>query len=608
MATWSTDKCTGGTAYASAADSGYEAAKAFDNNESTNWQKQPTPQWVGYGFAEGTTWIIRRIRVKSNNGIANWNKNCLFQGDDNSSFSSPDTLLDSIFAANNNWQTFDVENSTAYRYYRIYHEDSTGALGYNYAVTQEIEMLVDEDYSPGSFSPSASPSASPSSSPSQSPSQSISPSKSLSLSPSRSVSISPSASPSQSPSQSISPSASPSRSPSVSPTISPSPSPSPSGAVAFYVTDFTAYRVFQRDIGGTTKDITFYGYTTGYTPSSVDVKVLNFVGGGTAVDWTQLSSFTTSYNSGTGKVTWSGVIADVPQGGWYTFSARDHDDTDKNEAGANRWGVGILIGMIGQSNMQRYFYADSIGGGRNLTAEDTISVYGRYITGSDYAGIAPAYDTPRTWYHLEDIADAGITFCNKLTQVTGLPVAVIHGAMDGAGLTITAYPELMPNLYWNCTVQAATAPRYIWNNALAETGQDVEFVLFGQGETDGWMGVTKANYKAGLATFYTWVQSVTHSGVPFIISVLGRDENPSSGATDASWQDIIDAQYEFADETANVYIGAVSTDNLIDVGYVHWTDAGYQQNAKRMLQCVLYLLGHETYYRGPYMVSYRKVA
>jgi hypothetical protein len=44
------DQCTGGTATASSATSGFEAPNAFDNSATTRWSTAAGPNWIAYQF------------------------------------------------------------------------------------------------------------------------------------------------------------------------------------------------------------------------------------------------------------------------------------------------------------------------------------------------------------------------------------------------------------------------------------------------------------------------------------------------------------------------------------------------------------------------------
>ena len=51
-----------------------------------------------------------------------------------------------------------------------------------------------------------------------------------------------------------------------------------------------------------------------------------------------------------------GELMNVPQGGWYNLQVRSQNDPAVGVNGKNKWGVGMLIACLGQSNMKEWFY------------------------------------------------------------------------------------------------------------------------------------------------------------------------------------------------------------------------------------------------------------
>ena len=115
------------------------------------------------------------------------------------------------------------------------------------------------------------------------------------------------------------------------------------------VTDKSDGTVLQRTKGTTAKTVSFAGGYANHTPTTIEIKIVNHSGGATVQDWTALTSPTISGGA------WSGTVS-IPQGGWYNVLARSKDSgglvQETSPQSKARWGVGIIVGMIGQSNMQ----------------------------------------------------------------------------------------------------------------------------------------------------------------------------------------------------------------------------------------------------------------
>ena len=111
--------------------------------------------------------------------------------------------------------------------------------------------------------------------------------------------------------------------------------------------DIADSRVFQRLWG--TADVEVSGFYTGL-PEEIEYRIVH---DGTDYpipghDWQTLES------SPTGGV-FNGTVTGVPEGGWYNVDVRFSNDTAIKDEGGSKWGVGILVGIIGQSNVSNWF-------------------------------------------------------------------------------------------------------------------------------------------------------------------------------------------------------------------------------------------------------------
>jgi len=125
------------------------------------------------------------------------------------------------------------------------------------------------------------------------------------------------------------------------------------------VNDYNNYRVFQRAIGGTTKSVTVSGTFSNLHWDRVEARILQHGTNTAVVGWT-----TIDYSSSPGDTAFSGSLT-VPQGGWYNVEIRALDVSGSvigSARGTNKWGVGMNILVIGQSNM-------SGNGGKPFTVE-----------------------------------------------------------------------------------------------------------------------------------------------------------------------------------------------------------------------------------------------
>ena len=137
-----TDRCTGGTPTASNSHGSYPPSNAFDNNNTTFWFYAAAGQWIQYDFGSGVSWRIGKVVIRgyidSGDGVKI--KDFIIQGSNNGSDWT--TLYTGTQANNENDQSHEFVNTTAYRYIRIdIDDDASGYYGTNArSAIREISM------------------------------------------------------------------------------------------------------------------------------------------------------------------------------------------------------------------------------------------------------------------------------------------------------------------------------------------------------------------------------------------------------------------------------------------------------------------------------------
>lgn len=344
------------------------------------------------------------------------------------------------------------------------------------------------------------------------------------------------------------------------------------------LTDITDDRIFQRDTATGNKSVTITGTYTG-TPTAIQARIVEDGTSTEVVTWTTIDA---SPSAGT----FSGAIT-VPEGGWYNVQVRYSNDTGITDEGTNGWGIGILIGCIGQSNIQNWF---TDGSGQTPNA------------------LLRKYD-PSGWAVLGAASNGATAFGNRIiTNLTSaVPVGLVDYAVSGAALRSEADGG---SGYWLDT--SASSIYDDFKVAVTALGGELEFVIYGQGERDALSAVvTEAEYLAttgGLQDFIAnqirtdITNASDQTNLPFIIGLLGR----GTAGVDAHFQAIRNAQEYVATNVADCY-RFMSTD-LALVDTIHLTPASYTTHGQRGAQVVLELLGEETYSRGPQIVNWRTVS
>ncbi len=343
-------------------------------------------------------------------------------------------------------------------------------------------------------------------------------------------------------------------------------------APAIRLTDFSEGRIFQRQ--GDSADIVISGTYSGVL-DTIEARVVRSDTLAEIVTWTVIDS---SPENGI----FVGQLTKVPQGGWYNLQVRSSRDHTVFDNGQHRWGIGILIGCLGQSNMKEWFHT-----GKNLKAHSLLRKYNN-----------------RDWSPLGVKGNAAIAFGNRIIERLGIPVGLLDFAVNGSGLRKEAD--------WGAGYWGDTAPDSIYSrfvSAVSAAGGALEFIIWIQGEADAARGtVTQKEYVEVLTHFIeNQVREDINNGsnrehLPFLL--VGMIKRP--GGKDKPHQDIRNAQKQVADNVIDCYLAATTLD-LKNHGRQHLKPKAYIALGNRVAQTALYVLDQEKYHRGPKVIYARRL-
>lgn len=318
-------------------------------------------------------------------------------------------------------------------------------------------------------------------------------------------------------------------------------------------------KVYQRV--GTTKAVPFSG-TYGGSVSGIQYRIEDT--GGSALSGFDWQTPATSYVFGSGA--WS-FITDhtLAQGGPYKLRVRAVSVT--LEATAQYFSVGIMIAIYGQSNATGFEY-----GGTSLST--------------------PVTPTSTNWiYTLQALNGGWIQGGSAGSQrmiedlkviLGGIPVGTVEHSKGGTPSNL-----LKPgNTVWTEFTTAITA-----------TGGDIEALVYNQGESGS---SVVATYKSDLQSMHSALATLTGrptSGIIFCVSGLGHYTLTPDATVNSTYNNVRQAQREFASENAGAVLGETQFDisQLTappDSGY-HFdgTDNGHYKLAKRYALTLGYLIG-----------------
>jgi len=352
------------------------------------------------------------------------------------------------------------------------------------------------------------------------------------------------------------------------------------------VNDFPNYRVFQRDIGGTSKRVTISGTYSNMNWNRVDARVLQHGTTATVVDWTAIDSTP-------GGGTFSGNLT-VPQGGWYNVEIRALDAAGSvigSSHGTKKWGVGMIILCIGQSNMS--------GHGQPPFTIATSDLAVNYSNAGIWEHFSDPYDdgSPAGAVDNDNSTAAGSmipALANSLLQTFNFPIAFVPSPKDNSNL----YSQWA---YRNPSNHYDTTTLYGQSITKARTVGGVEIIVMHQGEADTNAHRTEAQYEADFATLIGHYSEDLYATIPIFICQLGPIDLGFNTRTDADVVAVRGAQHDL-DNGEDIFMAATAMDQP-RLDHVHYTTQGLDAIGGRVAQTIKYYFGATSYYRGPEITS-----
>lgn len=326
------------------------------------------------------------------------------------------------------------------------------------------------------------------------------------------------------------------------------------------IDDYTDKKVYQRISG--VADVSLSGTYTG-APVAIEARVINYHNGSSVSGWQTVDD---SPDNGV----WSGTIENVPEGGWYKIEARHTNNTNNFSNESNRFGVGVIIGMIGQSNMSRMFtQSDSPD-----PVNERVYAYGYDDEPRDNSEAVSSWFLPT--------ANGAIKFANSIVEQLEVPVLLLDYAVPGSYINEWSNSE-------HGTWQRFSA-------GITTLDSDLEFVIFHQGAADALNNISKADYKTHLDGLLTNIENSlsinTKNNFEFLLTIQNRGNH--AGDNDSGYTNVRSAQMEWANQTEKAYLAVNSVDiDLIDAG--HFSAVDYEILADRYMQTVLSLLSEVGY-------------
>lgn len=382
----------------------------------------------------------------------------------------------------------------------------------------------------------------------------------------------------------------------------------------FYTTNSTAAPVVQRKAGQLHGDVPVLYDFTGGAPTIPQARVVKVGTGVVVKDWTTLVDISVD------GLTGLGTLQGVPQGCDYLLQLRDGYQPNKPETISNgtvRWGVGVCILFMGQSNMIGTMAAGSYAS----IVPDTSQTEDAYWNGGNVKG-APfgsyGFHKPSssngTGSGITSISGgvfAAMRILSKALEVKygyAVPVAVIPWAFDNHAI----YRFLPGGDRYSGLYNIGTAPGGIGLNSPGNYyAGDYEGIAWHQGEADAsssrsvYFDKLKQLYQASLN--YVQPFGRTAQDLFFLPAILGVYGSSTYGSIENLRGAVLDLDaYARANNWPRVRAGwncidldpADPNDGVADTLHFQNVPGGNQYRSwshRRMIQSILYQLGCSTY-------------
>jgi len=374
-------------------------------------------------------------------------------------------------------------------------------------------------------------------------------------------------------------------------------------------------RIYQRD-NSNQYDLLIEGTYSG-NPTVIEARILMDGSLEEILPWTMID------DSPDGE-TFSGILEDIPQGGWYNVQARFSNDLPCLDEGLNKFGVGVLVVCAGQSHMDLWFeryelepYVEEWLSYDEPTADELTRMYRH----EQVLQQGPEWDD---WQPVTGVG--AVVFANKLRESLDIPVGLMDYSVGGSALwqrntidvAALGIEDLVAAMGWWLPDDSEITPEdndYAVLKAGLETiGNRVEAVLWVQGHSDAASGESLDGYKSGLEQLFTMMRTDTGiSDLPIFISLVTRQgswQGWTPITSDEDIQNVRTAEEQYIAEDENTYLGCTSIDLPLCGDNVHHSPLGQEIQAERLAQSVLHVLlnsGDYTYHRGSQLASYEIV-
>lgn len=315
------------------------------------------------------------------------------------------------------------------------------------------------------------------------------------------------------------------------------------------ITEITALRVFEGAAGSA--QVTLSGSHTGPT-ETIECRI-ETTAGAAVTSWATLQA-------SVAEGAFSGTVT-VPRGGWYVARVRKASATSTEAVQGQKWGVGVIVGGMGQSQIVNWYT-----NGPGITSVDDRAVY--------HSGTA--------WTQMPTAGRGRAAFANTLVGLMNCPVAVVAKGYGGSRIEQWYDATTGKKTYYNEWEAIATA-----------AGGKLSGFIWWQCEGDVNISRTKAAYLEDLTGLFAQLRTDYGANLPIVFPHLGT----GTDLTDEDFERIRDAQVDMSDNSPYNY--GMSTIGFARADSIHFDYTALELIGIRQAQCVAHAYGLATYARNP---------
>ncbi|MGG7604638.1 sialate O-acetylesterase [Massilia sp. BKSP1R2A-1] len=336
-----------------------------------------------------------------------------------------------------------------------------------------------------------------------------------------------------------------------------------------------------------TAGATFTGDVTLLEVRAVPIALDGTLDASKATAWTPIAT-DVSAKTGSGP-------AQIPEGGWYVWQARDAIKTGITATGANRWGVGEVVLWIGQSNAEnspetpdKYPSGDPRAVEYVLVGTAKTKVLRRLGTYADqkppntlFSGTG-GYGS--NWSGAGSRGDGYVFFANLLSQGRNVPVLIIQRAVGGTAIESWLAP--------GGHLQTAIA-------AVNEVGGSCGLAMWYQGEANADSATSEGAYFGSLGTLHSRLKTAFGQDIKLgVVALAAISDSQYTDGTETQVPAIRRAQIRYANETPGAFLAATGCD-LYTGDAVHLHKSSYSISGRRHAKSALAALGIGKTAAGP---------